>query len=121
MDMVSINGNPIVLEINGGRPTASRNPMMFKLAFSPNSKSFVFEKETRSNLLTIDVKTAWSRLNKTIYHNRPLAFNQKTEYGVYPLVWLKGLWAMLIAFSDSPEVSQAILKKAKNLVYIHKN
>lgn len=117
VDIASVRGKPVVLEINGGRPTGAHNPKNFKLAYAPSAVATVFEKEDRADMLAIDVETAWDRLKGKIYNNRPLAFSKETQVGVYPLVWLEGMWAMLIAFGESPEISRAMLEESKTLLY----
>ena len=47
----------------------------------------------------------------------PLAFDTESQEGVYPLVWMRGMWSMLISFGDSIEDCRAKLEEAKKIVY----
>ncbi|EKE05793.1 MAG: hypothetical protein ACD_19C00176G0015 [uncultured bacterium] len=117
IDIISVKGRPVIMEINGGRPTGAHNPKMFREAFAPRATATIFEKEDKADLLNIDVNEAWYKLNVKTYKNSPLAFNQETQQGVYPLVWVKGLWSMLIAFGNSISDSRAKLEEAKATLY----
>lgn len=117
VDIVSVKGKPVIMEINGGRPTGAHNPKMFKEAFAPKAVATIFEKEDKTDLLGIDVETVWDRLNCQNYKNSPLAFNAEAQRGVYPLVWIKGMWSMLISFGNSVSDSRAMLDEAKRILY----
>lgn len=117
VDLASVNGKPIILEINGGRPTGAHSPKMFKTVFSPYSEAAIFEKEDREGLLDMDVEYVWDKLNTTTFKNKPMAFNLETGYGVYPLVWLKGLWSMLVAFGESISDSKSRIEEAKAQIF----
>lgn len=117
VDIVSVKGKPVIMEINGGRPTGAHNPKMFKETFAPQAIFTIFEKEDKVDLLRIDVETVWDRLNSQNYNNIPLAFNVDTQQGVYPLVWMKDMWSMLISFGESFSDCKTKLEAAKSILY----
>ena len=117
VDIVSVKGKPVIMEINGGRPTGAHNPKMFKEAFAPKAPATIFEKEDNVDLLGTNVETVWDRLSTKNYKRSPLAFNPKTQLGVYPLVWMKNMWSMLISFGMDMNDSKARLEEAKKILY----
>ncbi len=117
VDIISVNRKPVIMEINGGRPTGAHSPKMFKNAFAPKAVATIFEKEDQKQLLGISVETAWDRLRTRNYKHTPLAFDINTQHGVYPLIWMQGMWSMLISFGDSIPDCRARLEEAKNLLY----
>ncbi len=117
VDIASVDGEPVILEINGGRPTGAHNPKQFKEAFSPCSPVAIFEKEDRAELISLDVNAAWERLRAKEFKGVELSFSAYTGLGVYPLVWLQGMWSMLISFGETLEQVTGQLEEAKSILW----
>lgn len=111
IDFADVNGRPVILEVNGGRPTGVHVPKYFKEAFVSNARHFIFEKVSVGNYTAHEV---WDILrSKSISGSRPLALQKETPVGIFPIVWLKGSWGMLASFGDTYEEADRQLKTAR--------
>jgi len=107
IDFADVRGIPVILEVNGGRPTGAHIPKRFKEAFAPNSAHFVFEKVDINGDHAFDV---WDKLSSNKLN---LSADQT---GVFPLVWLYKSWGMLGSFAHTLEESATKLRRARDII-----
>lgn len=92
-DFLSIAGRPVLVDMNVGRCTGAHPVKFFRDLYAPRA-SFLSWKVVP----TMEVDDMWDRLCTA-----GIAFTAGAERGVFPLCWLNGMWAMLIAIGRSRE------------------
>lgn len=96
VDYLLQDGEPVLIDLNSGRPNGGHVPKIFSARFAPG-KPFYFWKEKRT---PIDTRV------HTIYGNlidRGLAFNKTTKRGITVMSCLPGGLSSFLAIGDSDE------------------
>jgi len=115
IDYADVGGNPVILEVNGGRPTGAHSPKHFKESFAPNAGAFIFEKIDPGSL---SAHEAWDLLKSRTVPGKThtLGFDKTTQTGVFPIVWLQNSWGMIASMGNSEHEVQKQLLIAKELL-----
>ncbi len=115
IDFADFNGRPIILEVNGGRPTGAHTPKHFKQSFVPDAPFFMFEKVVPGKLTAHE---SWDLLKSYCPpgDSQPLGLDRERQSGVFPIVWLKDSWGMLAAFGESFQKVHKQLSQAKEVL-----
>lgn len=112
IDIADVNGEPYIIEVNGGRPTGATMPKRFKDAFAINAPHFIFQKVTPGAMTAHE---AWDILQGTNIpgSHQKIVFQTEQQTGVFPIVWLNDSWALLGSFGKSFEEANAQLLQAR--------
>ncbi len=115
VDIADVDGEPVIIEVNGGRPTGAHMPKRFQQAFAPEAPHFVFQKVEPNGYSPFDI---WDRLEggNLPRTNETLVFQRERQRGVFPLVWLPNSWGMLASFGGSFEEANNQLLAARDRI-----
>jgi len=113
IDLAEVLGEPVLIEVNGGRPTGATGPKIFQASFAPDAPHFIFTKVAPNGYSAHD---AWDSLHRVTAprSKRKIVFQERTRRGVFPMVWLNDSWGMLASFGDSYEEADSQLKQARD-------
>lgn len=113
VDFLSVNGLPVLSDINTGRFNGAHGPKLFMAAYAP-TKAFYCWKAIPA--LHVSVYSWWKKLVE-----KGIAFIPgKTENGVFPLLFLRGLSGMYIAVHDTAEQAEEMARQAGDLLVTRK-
>jgi len=105
-DVLSVQGKPVLVDINSGRWTGAHPPFLFRSMYAAGSHFISWKIMPRESIWEF-----WSRLRE-----RGLALLPGvTKRGVFPLCYLPGMWGMLAAFGDSSEEAAYLAKEVDGL------
>lgn len=115
VDIADVHGQPVIIEVNGGRPTGAHMPKRFQEAFAPKAPHFVFQKVEPNGYSPIQV---WDMLEgaRMPRSNEKVVFQPERQQGVFPIVWLPHSWGMLASFGQSFEEANDQLLAARDRI-----
>ncbi|MBV9159367.1 MAG: ATP-grasp domain-containing protein [Candidatus Kaiserbacteria bacterium] len=106
-DAVISGGKPYIVDVNAGRCTAAHPALFFRSRYAPQALCEVWK--PKPNMSVFDI---WHQLRR-----KGLAFMPgKDEWGVFPLYWLRGMKAQLIALGGSAEEMRVLREGTEALL-----
>lgn len=122
-DFLSVNGEPLLSDINTGRFNGAHQPKLFLAQYAPPGANWYCWKHKPKASLTVDV--VWAALKKGELAYSPVAYSSENVprecsegklEGVFPLTYLRGIDGMFIAIADSSERAYEIYEKTKDIL-----
>lgn len=105
-DALSVGGKPVLVDVNAGRWTGAHPALLFRAQYAPTSYVLSWKVEPNGS-----VDQLWDKLCSS-----GIAFLPgKSTHGVFPLCYLSGMWAMLIAIGTSPTQVRELVEHTKAL------
>ncbi|EKX41719.1 hypothetical protein GUITHDRAFT_74499 [Guillardia theta CCMP2712] len=101
VDFLSVNGLPVLSDINTGRFNGAHFPKLFQARYAPDSSFYCWK---TAPALDFDVYAFWSRL----VSNGIAFIPGKSTRGIFPLLFLRGLSGLYVAFGDTNEEAEAL-------------
>lgn len=95
-DVLSVNGKPVLIDINLGRWTGAHPGVLFQGRYAPGSCFTCWKIVPQSEA------TVWEFWNK-LHQHRIALIPGETETGVFPICYLPGMWALIGAYGKTPE------------------
>lgn len=107
-DFLSVKGEPVLVDPNVGRFTGAHPPRIFQEMHAPRTH---FE-SWKITPPTMSPERFWRTLKRL-----GIAFQPgRTTRGVFPLCWLHGMWAMLIAIGKSRDEVARLRAEAEKIL-----
>eukprot|EP00301_Raphidiophrys_heterophryoidea_P022252 c6454_g1_i1.p1 GENE.c6454_g1_i1~~c6454_g1_i1.p1 ORF type:complete len:531 (+),score=60.06 c6454_g1_i1:212-1804(+) len=105
VDFLSVAGKPVLVDINTGRFNGAHAPKLFQQMYAPDSELYCWKQKPDPNLTVFAV---WQRLQ-----DAGIAFQPKTSRsGVFPILFLRGLSSMFVAFGEYPGQAEELKNRA---------
>jgi len=108
-DFLSVEGEPILSDVNTGRFNGAHFPKIFREMYAPDKEFFVWKVDPPKNL---DIWKYWSRL----VDKKAAFIPGQSERGVFPLIYLRGLSGLFIAIDDTKEKAEAWKKTSDSVL-----
>jgi len=108
-EFLSVGGHPVLTSVNAGSFTASHIPKIFQQTYAPNMTFYCWEQRPNESL---DVQSFWKRLKGAGRAFVP----GKSETGVFPLLYLRGIAATFIAIGKDELSTMVLYESAKSLL-----
>eukprot|EP00960_Hanusia_phi_P000025 502-Hanusia_phi.AAC.2 len=109
VDFLSVNGLPVLSDINTARFNGAHFPKLFQARYAPDSSFYCWK---TAPALDFDVYAFWSRL----VANGIAFIPGKSTRGIFPLLFLRGLSGLYVAFADTNEEAEALYKQGDALI-----
>ncbi len=106
-DFLSVEGKPVLVDINVGRFTGAHSPKIFHALYA--SKHSVLMNWKIHPRVGHSVEDLWGRLRQ-----KGIAFDPYAgkDQGVFPLCYLRGIWGMLLAIAPTHQRAHELREEA---------
>lgn len=113
-DFLSVNGEPVLSDVNTGRFNGAHQPKLFLSQYAPQGSMWYCWKHKPSTHVT--VSQMWNALNEENIAFNPNAVRGSCMEGVFPLTYLRGVDGIFLAVAGSTDRAFEIYQNAANIL-----
>lgn len=123
-DFLSVNGEPILSDVNTGRFNGAHQPKLFLSQYAPEGSKWYCWKRKPSN--DVSITDMWSALNEAnlafnpafapSYSSASVHVAGSATEGVFPLTYLRGIDGIFIAVAATTEKAYEIYERAAGIL-----
>ena len=112
-DFLSVNGEPVLSDVNTGRFNGAHQPKLFLSQYAPPGSMWYCWKHKPS--AHVNVNDVWDALRDADLAFSPISDSDSRE-GVFPLTYLRGVDGIFIAVANTTERAFDIYQRAVGIL-----